>query len=180
MDSLTFIVELVKALAWPTAALVLGLGFRSEIRELLSKMKKGKVGPAEFEFEQAVAAIKLDAPPSTGSTVPLSEVAIELAVSEPRAAILNAWLEVQSEVDRLSQISASEFSGSNVGSVSLRVLHRELRHKPEYIDMYNDLKSLRNQAVHDITFRPRPESVLNYIELSKRLVAVLRALPSET
>jgi hypothetical protein len=46
--------------------------------------------------------------------------------------------------------------------------------------MYNELKELRNQAVHDFDFNPRPESVLNYVELSKRLVNVLRALPEST
>ena len=177
MDLLTFTVELVKALAWPVAAMVLGLGFRTEIRALLSKMKKGKVGPAEFEFEQAVAAIKHEAPLSSEpSPAPLSEAAVQLAATEPRAAILNAWLEVQSEVERLVQVPVSEPSGRYSGSVSLRVLHRELQSQPEYIDMYNDLKLLRNQAVHDIDFRPRPDSVISYIELSKRLVSVLRKL----
>jgi hypothetical protein len=181
MNLLAFIVEIVKAVAWPIAALVLGLAFRSEIRSLIGKMKKGKLGPAEFEFEQAVAAIKQDAPAPIGAEKPsMSNATIEFAASEPRAAILNAWLEVQREVERLSQIPVADPGPKSVASYSLRVLHRELRNQPEYIDMYNELKQLRNQAVHDTDFRPRPESVINYIELSRRLVEVLRRLPNAT
>lgn len=177
MDGLTFIAEVVKALAWPVAAVVLGLLFRGEIRALLAKLKKGKVGPAEFEFEQAVAALKQEVPTPSSSPVPaLSSASIELARSEPRAAILNAWLEVQAETERLVAGSPEIVARSDSGSVTLRVLHHWLKTRPEYIDMYNELKHLRNQAINEVAFNPRLDSVLNYIELSKRLVEVLGSL----
>ena len=176
MDALTFVVEMTKALAWPIAAVTLGAVFRTELRALLGKLKKGKVGPAEFEFEQAVAAIKHEAPQATDQSGPsVTPAAVQLAATDPRAAILGSWLQVQAEVDRIVSEAPLEWTRGQPGSTSLRVLHRVLKDKPEYIDMYNDLRQLRNQAVHEASFAPRPESVVDYISLSKNLLSVLQS-----
>lgn len=166
---------MTKALAWPIAALTLGAVFRTELRSLLSKLKKGKVGPAEFEFEQIVAALKQDSPKIQGEVdASVPPAVVQLATSDPRAAIIGAWLEVQSEVDRLVSEAPTEWTRGQPGSVSLRVLHRVLKDRPNYIDMYNDLRQLRNQSVHEPGFAPRSESVVDYIGLSKELLNVLK------
>ena len=59
------------------------------------------------------------------------------------------------------------------GSITLRVLHRLLREKSDYIDIYNDLRMLRSQAVHEIDFSPRPSSVVEFVDLANELVTVL-------
>lgn len=180
MDTLTFIVEMSKALAWPIAAITLGSVYRTEFRSLLTKLKKGKVGPAEFEFEQAVAALKQESPKANSDTnTSVPQATVQLASNDPRVAILGSWLPIQAEVERLVSEAPSEWTQGQRGSVSLRVLHRVLKDKPEYIDMYNNLRQLRNQAVHDTNFSPRPESVLDYIALSKDLLSVLQSTKTE-
>ena len=58
MDTLTFIVEVLKATTWPLASVAIALIFREQLRDLLLRLRKGKVGPAEFEFEERVASLK--------------------------------------------------------------------------------------------------------------------------
>jgi hypothetical protein len=175
MNLLSFIAAIVSALAWPIVALLLGFAFRAEIRALLGKMKRGKVGVAEFEFEQAIAAIS-QKPNELGEELKFSAAALRLATVEPRAAILGAWLEIQSEVERLVRSRHSDPPGSNaLVPPSQQVVHQVLGNKPEYLDMYNDLRHLRSRAVHEVGFHPSPDSVLSYIELAGRLTAVLKS-----
>jgi hypothetical protein len=180
MDALTFIVELSKALAWPLASTGIALLFRSELRTLLGKIKKGKVGPAEFEFEQTVKVLTEEiSARSQGPMEKIEDSAAYLASKDPRSAILNAWLDVQNEMRRIVAEKGLERSDLPFNSVSLRVLHRELQKQPEYINVYNELRSLRNQAVEEIDFHPRTESVLNYLKLAKELVSVLRNIAKD-
>ena len=174
MDTLTFITEIVKALAWPVAALIIAVVFRSELRGLMHRMKKGKVGPAEFEFEETVAALRVRVGKSDAQSSAADNVLIDQANQDPRTVILHSWLEVQAVVDSIVAKHATAEDRRDPRSVSLRVLHRLLRDKPDYIDMYNDLRMLRNRAVHDVDFSPRTTSVVEYAELAKELLGVLR------
>jgi hypothetical protein len=44
------------------------------------------------------------------------------------------------------------------------------------IDLYNQLRRLRNEAVHARNFEPGEESTLNFIELALRLYSTIRAV----
>jgi hypothetical protein len=173
MDTLTFTVEIIKAIVWPTVALVGLVAFRTELRKLLQRIRKGKVGSAEFEFEEAVASLRSRTSDDIAETTnpPLSLV--KQADLDPRSVILNSWLVIQDKVQSIVAKHGTAEDKRDPRSVSLRVLHRILKDKPDYIDMYNDLKMLRNQAVHDATFTPRPASVIDYATLSNELAAAL-------
>ena len=173
MDLPTFIVEITKALAWPLAALGALLLHRREIRGLLQRVKRGKVAGAEFEFEDRVADLRGKMGSGEAEQAAVPPGLTKDAERDPRAVILNAWLEVQALVERVVALHATPEERRQPGSVSLHVLHRLLRDKPEYIDTYNDLRSLRHQAVHDTSFAPRPSSVVEYVSLTHELMAVL-------
>jgi hypothetical protein len=176
MDALTFIVEIVKAAAWPLATLFIALQFRTELRALLARMKKGKVGPAEFEFEETVKMLKAEAaelpPPETAS---IGTPVVTLVTSEPRAAIFNAWLEVETALSHLAQSKgqlAPHLSRSPVQAI--RALQKAELIEPNYVALFNDLRGLRNQAAHELEFNPSTESVLSYVQLAKELAGVLQ------
>lgn len=173
MDGLSFTVEIVKAAAWPAVALVVTLLFRPEVRALLGRTRRGKVGPAEFEFEETVRAVASDArglnlPPQ----VPPQAVA---SGAEPRAVILQAWVEVE---DALTHLAYARAPNAQALPGSTYAALRQLAHSgvlgPEYIALLNDLRTLRNQAVHELEFKPSAESVLAYVKLANELKGVLR------
>jgi hypothetical protein len=58
MDGLTFVAEMIKALAWPMAASIAVLVLRREIKGLLPLIKKLKAGPIEAEFDREVRELK--------------------------------------------------------------------------------------------------------------------------
>lgn len=177
MDALTFIVEIIKATAWPLAVLLIALVFRTELRQLLGRIRKGKVGPAEFEFEETVRALATDAKvlnlPQSATAPALPKVVVQSA--EPRAAILQAWVEVEDALNHLAYAKAPNahaLPGSTYAAI--RQLANSGVIGPEYIALLNDLRTLRNQAVHELEFKPSTESVLGYVKLANDLIGVLQ------
>jgi hypothetical protein len=170
MDWLTFIVELFKAAAWPIAAVVIALLFRAQLKALLSRLRKGKVGPAEFEFEESVKVLEDEAAqlpqPSSGMGTP----SVQLVTSNPRAAILEAWLGVESAAQNLARARGyNSPSSSRNPLAAIRNLEKAKVLDSQQMGLFNELRSLRNQAAHDVDFSPSADSVLSYAQLAKGL-----------
>lgn len=167
MDWLTFIAEIIKAAAWPIAAVAIALIFREQLRALLSRIRKGKVGPAEFEFEQEVRVLAEGAPDALPAPSAVSAPVVSLATTNPRAAILEAWLGVDSSAQRLAFRDNKLVPRNPVSTARLLDKHQLLEHQD--IALFNDLRALRSQATHDIDFSPSPESVIQYVQLAHGL-----------
>ena len=176
MDWLTFISEITKALAWPSVATTIALVFRGELRSLVGRVKKGKVGPAEFEFEEEIRELKLEIPRELPALpMPSPQIASQQrAISEPRAVILDAWLQVEQAMNTLAQkhslYNALAGPGANYAANNLAKLGVL---EPWALNLYRDLRRLRNQATHDEGFSPSLESVLGYVQTSTELRAEL-------
>ena len=176
MDFLTFIASLVGAIAWPIAIVVIMLVYRKELKALVPLIRKLKAGPLEAEFEREVKAIEAE---SAGSVVlePTEELKRHqqmlwgLADINPRSAILEAWLGVESAV-RKAALQKIETSPPPDVSSPLRTF-RDLLHygivTNEDAALFHDLRGLRNQAAHLQDFNPSKESVRNYINLASQL-----------
>lgn len=166
---------MAKALAWPVAAVTIALLFRDQLKALLERIRKGKLGPAEFEFEESIRALKNEAaglPNAPASVLPQDTVA-KLAAN-PRESIITSWLEVEEAMRAL--LKARNFAPSAIAS-PLRTIHsiRDLGLvDPEYIEFTNELRQLRNQATHDPDFKPSQESVVDYVRLAKELTTLYR------
>jgi hypothetical protein len=174
MDVLTFIAKLVEAASWPVTSITLALIFRTEIHVLLQRLKKGKVGLAEFEFDEAVAALREQVGVDDSPGVTIDPVLATQADSDPRSVILRSWAPVHEVVATIVAKHATQSERQDPRLMTLRVLHRLLRDKSEYIDMYNQLRSWRNRSLHEADFSPRPSSAVEYASLSNELLAVLR------
>lgn len=183
MDSLSFVSSVIGAVAWPVAAVVIAFAFRSELRALVPLLRKLKAGPIEAEFERDVKAIEQEA----GSIVAVKppeelegrqEMLRELARVNPRSAILEAWLGVESAVRKAA---LQRTGGSPPPDVSspLRTM-RELVQNEIVTSgdaaLFHDLRGLRNQAVHIQDFNPSYESALEYVKLASLLEARLTTL----
>ena len=57
MDNLTFFSKLMESLAWPCVSLFLVLMFRDSLLELISTIRKVKLGSMEAEFEVATKQV---------------------------------------------------------------------------------------------------------------------------
>lgn len=178
MDTLSFVVELTKALAWPIAGVTISLIFRKEFRGLLDRMKRSKVGFAEFEFEEVVATLKAE---SSGVSLEPTATEIDRTVLalidlNPRQAILNSWVGVESAAIRLAEVSLKlEPVLARSPLLAMRAAtHRQIVDS-KYLEVFNELRSLRNKAAHEAGFSPTRSSVLSFVELSSELTSVLQS-----
>lgn len=181
MDALTFIVEIVKALGWPVAAIILVMMLRKEIKALLPLVKRLKAGPVEAEFDREVKELKETAEAQLQPVVRSQDATtqrqklLQLIEVNPRSAVIEAW--------QCVEFAARRFLQSQNGSITerepqspvalLRGLNRYEVLTRDEVALFNDLRSLRNEAVHRSEFVPTYESVLNYIDLAARLQAVI-------
>ena len=91
-----FVVELIGALAFPAAVVIIALIYKRQLKALLGeRLKRLKAGPFEAEWEKAEAAIpQLPKPPKPPKGGPPSdeEVLKKTAEVSPRAAILERYV----------------------------------------------------------------------------------------
>ena len=176
MDWLTFIAEMTKALGWPLVAVAVLLLFRHQLRALLDRIKKGKFGPAEFEFEESIKTLKSEAEDLVQSPAEiLSKEAVALLVSNPRAAIITSWLEVEESMRALLKAKGSATPSMASPGRIIQAIRSLSVVDPVFVHFTDELRQLRNQATHDQDFSPSQESVVDYVRLAKELSSVYRS-----
>lgn len=176
------LVELVKALAWPIAAIWLGYIFRGEIRKLLSRMShfrykdiEAKFGEdltkAEAEVAIAQAAHEPKLPPP--ETLSMLDQLRRIAEVSPRAAIMEAWVLVES-----AAAEAGLVAGSTIPRTSPRMIMDYLARSgslPESsLPLVERLRHLRNKAAHLPDFALSQEEAERYLELAVKSAEIIR------
>lgn len=210
MDWMTFVVGVLKAIAWPVTLLLLAFWLRKPIRDLVPLLRKLKIKEFELDFAQAVAQLEVDARPEMGEPTPSSttsvtddgrssqkskitapvgatsqaskprreEEVLRLAPLSPRAAIMEAWAEVEA--------AAAETAASFWGPSNRPEIFRTMARLGEYllqckvIDAgqlvaFNKLRELRNKAVHVEELNLGVDETRRYVELAFTLANHIRS-----
>lgn len=178
MDALTFSAELVKATAWPITTVVVAILFRTEFRALLGRLRKGKVGSAEFEFQKEIKELKNDiAEISTARVhVVLKPEVVSLAILNPRAALLSAWIEIEASLINLAQKHKLLNNETLRNPIFLvRILTKANLIPKSHGPLFTALRQLRDQAAHEFDFNPSVEAVLGYLEMAEELNQLILA-----
>ncbi|NOQ76793.1 MAG: hypothetical protein GQ475_03165 [Methylococcaceae bacterium] len=183
MDALTFLSELIKAVAWPVTAIVLVLLLRKPIVELIPLLRKLKYKELELEFAQEISELKAEAeaiakekgeePPSIAST---SSNLLNLVAFSTRAAIMEAWLEVESASDSV----ASSFWGQspngtfrNTPKLGKYLLQCKVIDEKQLF-VFNKLRQLRNKAAHAQELDLNENDARSYVQLASDLAKHIR------
>lgn len=179
MDGLTFIAEIAKALAWPTAAVLLGALFCKQLSDLSKAITKGKFGNLEFEFARRVADVAASLPDLPSTSVPPSTMG--LAAANPRGAILEAWLAVEEQVITLAlTLGLTNATARRYPLGSIQAIAKSGLLSPNHVLALSELQQLRNRATHDPDFSPDPDAVVSYIQLANDLNNELKRLMPPT
>ena len=186
MDVLTFISNIVSSLAW--SAVVVGVLFflRKELPSIVSSLRRLKVRDVELEFgeeakelaeetSRVVPAPKSQRLPKSDGSV--SEVDQLNAVAEisPRAAILEAWLQVEAAAARFIRQQGDHSISVNPGPMRLiEGLRRSEILTPPQEAAFEHLRRLRNQAVHAPDAEFTQAAVANYIRSAHAMAVYLK------
>ena len=181
MDPLTFISKLVESLAWPISSIMLVLLLRKELKVLLPFVKRLKAGPVEAEFDRDTKEIQKNiqsdaAQKSTDiKSAPSKELLLQLAEVHPRSAVLEAWLRVEAaaKVALDKKTGPVVVSGIRTNRKSIVALAEDLRqneilHEGQ-LNIFHELRNLRNEVVHVQGFTPTEDAVTRYIDAASYL-----------
>lgn len=186
MDVLTFTAQVIKALAWPTAVVLVALMVRKPVIELLPFLRRLKYKEIELEFSKELAQLKSEvtanepttsqktaAPSALNAT---SNRLFSIASISKSAAILEAWSELESASVAVassywSQPPSDAFKNPKLGEYLLQCKVID----EKQLVVFNKLRELRNKAAHAVDLNLSEEEARTYIELATSLIAHIRA-----
>ncbi len=186
MDTLTFTAEVIKALSWPTAVVLVAVMIRKPVIELLPFLRRLKYKEIELEFSKELAQLKSDikaSEPMTNqeSARPARSASnnrlLDIASISTSAAILEAW----SELESASVAVASSFwmqplgdTLKNYSKLGEYLLQCKVIDEKQLV-IFNKLRTLRNKAAHAVDLNLSEEEARTYIELATSLIEHMRS-----
>ena len=182
MDILTFIAQMVQALAWPLAVLLILFIYRRPFARLLSLVERLRFEGVELEFGQGVADLtravnrELPAKALAEASAVTRERLQKLAPLSPRAVVLEAWLEFEE-----AALDALKRRNVNLSSREARtpLLLGHALEEAGILDegkqeIFYKLRTLRNAAAHASDFRLDGDAAMEYADAALRLAAYVR------
>ena len=183
MDVLTFIAEILKALGWPLATVVIVILLRKPLRGLLPLVQKLKWKELEIEFGKQVQEVRSelaqDLPQSEAAELasPSVNAALRLAEISPRASVLEAWREVElAAVEAAGYIPVADARPRILPYDAIRSLERSQLLGRSILGSLRELRALRNQAAHAPEFAITKEAAIEYAASARAIAQYLRRM----
>lgn len=178
MDWLTFLSEVVKSVTWPGAAIIIAYAFRKPLARIIPLIRSLRLRDLEVRFGEELAKARAEI-----EEVPVSreeeakeqakfETVQQLTSSHPPAAIIESWKLIEDELRQL----AERIEKPGLAKTPVKVfieLERDGRIGPNAGSLFNRLRRLRNEAVHQSDFRVTEAQALEYVDLARSLAAFL-------
>lgn len=184
MDTLTFVAELSKSFAWPVLILLLFLLLKKPIRDLVPLITKLKYKDFELEFRRKVenveAELDIDLPSKELKEVFLEDTdkIMKLAEVSPRSAVIEAWRTLESELFTIAREEYRKYEGHEIALMTQRLamntITKSERFNKEFIEMLNELRTMRNQAAHAPEFALDSKLALGYASIAYRMAQKTR------
>jgi hypothetical protein len=206
MDWMTFVVGVLKAIAWPATLLGVTFWLRKPIRDLVPLLRKLKVKEFELEFAKKVERLDIDAHPKPrnpkvqfsldapetgkehaevdantdipGKKLTREEEVLRLAPLSSRAAIMEAWGEVETAA---AEAAASHWGPGNrpetfrtMAGLGAHLLQSKVIDDSQLV-AFNTLKDLRNKAAHAEELKIGVSETQKYVELAFALAKHIRS-----
>lgn len=174
MDTYTFITEMTKALAWPATLIFVLLLLRKPMISLVPFMRKLKFKELEMEFSEQVQALKSEA--EIDETSEIDTPAMSILAFSTRAAVLEAWMELENVA---ATLAASYWSSSDIvpfkNDAKLGYyLHQCGVLNDTQLKSFNELLKLRNQLVHTKEVELTESDAKAYIMVASNLVKQIK------
>ncbi|RED51589.1 hypothetical protein [Aestuariispira insulae] len=182
MDWLTFISNLVSALAWPVAAVTGFLMLRKPVLALLPGITKVKISEFEAEFAKDLQQIKRHTEADSDIQA-VQDKALrsrgqelsDMATFGPKAAVLEAWIELETAAKSLLMAHGQSLDYNSRAPYLLigQMLqdHDLLANKD--LTIYHELRDLRNKVAHWDHFQITTEQSREYVKLALQLAGKL-------
>lgn len=189
---MTQIIELIKAIPWwPITVLVLVVYFRSEIGRAFGRLQhlkyrdfdatfKEELREAEREAKLAIPQVEAGAQSRAGLKLKPTryDELMRIAEISPRAAIVEAWREVEvaarEAAERHGIIAGGDASRFHTSKIMQELISKGLL-PPEFQNVFERLRDLHVQAVHAPDFALALAETERFIQLALGIAVALRS-----
>lgn len=183
LDWLAFISKAVDAVAWPAVVVGVLIWLRKPVENLATALRSAKIKDIELSFENKLAELECKAevaklpepgePPAWVSEDPskwtFGDYIERLAIVSPRAAISEAWRHVETALREALRRIGRPLPRRTIDAA--RLLHEDGRLPQDAVSLVDDLRALRNQAVHAGEMDIDSQRAVEFGRLAERLIA---------
>jgi len=185
MDLLTFLSSIAGSIAWPAAVLLSVLILRRPLTRLLPHLRRAHFKDLDLEFGETLKKLEHKAddaklpeptePPPWAYDSPdewtFRDYIERLAPISPRVAISEAWRYVELA---LRDAAGQGLENKHVSTVQVaRTLLATGKLPRDAVSLIEDLRSLRNKAVHSSDFDLGTDQAVEFAALAERLLATI-------
>ena len=184
MDWLTFFSSVTNSLAWPVTVIAIVWLLKDNISQIFPFIQKLKYKDFEVEFSKSIKELSEK---SETAIEPAQEEDVEYLISpskqklyllaelSPRSAILESWLLVEMAAAEIIQNRGLVSKQRMMGPLKIgQYLRKAQVLSHDQVDMYNELRHLRNQAVHVADTSFNLDEVKEYIDLALSMAYQLK------
>lgn len=172
-----FVVQTLVAVAWPAAFVIVAFGFRQEVKALLSRLKALKVSGAEVGFSELLDEASREAAVIPAMHTPSAMINIdeEVVSKHPHFAVIEAWRAIEAEISSLMQVIDPSLPRHEInGFRSLRMLRKTQLVSSDILELLEDLRRIRNAAVHDEEPNITKGQALEFLSIASRVEKALK------
>lgn len=189
MELADLIVRIIEAIIWPITILILIWIFRNQLSKVLLKLSKLRIKDIELEFNKdlqeaehkakelnLVTLEEIKEIPEPISLSTLYERIFHIAGISPRAAITEAWRTIELYTMQAAKAQGIEVSGAIAGAKTISILIGKGKLEEEIIQIYENLRRMRNKAAHAYEFDINSEEAIRYVDVALSIANRLRRL----
>ena len=181
------LVQLIVGLSWPLVVFGIVVLLRKDLTNLIGRVSKVRYKELEAEFHETLKQIA-ERPQQSGEQLPKpgefdawnpplaarKGELYELAQISSRAAILEAWIDLESQIQRSAKYLDLTSTGDSV-KVFEGVVEKSKRFTPSYLKHVRELRKLRNLAAHEQQLSLPKEEAMHYVTAALELAASIDA-----
>jgi hypothetical protein len=183
MDSLSFTVEMVKALIWPCCVFIVAIVLRKPLSNLLVMLNKVKYNDLEIEFKSEIGRLQMHATselpfPKSAKPLGVPDSIAKIAAVSPKAAVIESWRYVEQcalQAAMKNKISIDEVSLRKPLKIAEKLLDEKMIDEPTY-GIFKKLRILRNEAEHYNKAKIEVDDAISYAMLAERLCSLFAEL----
>lgn len=187
MEIGNLVARIIEAIAWPVILVVFIFLFRPQIVRILERLSKIKYKDLEVVFDEKLKdaefiakEINIPQPEVIRSTIePVIQTSLydslnEIAAHSPRAAVTEAWLNIEAASQEAASALEMEPRKRRSGREVIDFLVQQNKLPASAIRLYRTLRETRNMATHTLEWEMDSEEATRYIDLALGFVYHIR------
>lgn len=177
---MSYVADLISALAWPVAFVWFVQKYGNDVKDLILRLSKVKIGNAEAEFTLGLNAAEelANGTPLVEASKDLPEESVDfskrmaqlerIADVSPRAAIMESWLLIEEAAGKAGFVQGASVPRIN-SLLFIEWLVREGKIDKSTASLVNRMRNLRNKASHLSEFELTKDEAERYLKIAVQI-----------